>query len=75
MPQVSSPSPLQTACLRGIHARLDGAEAVLALAGWQFLRVPLTAREAEQWRPRVGQAVQVDLDACRLRPTGGPTHG
>lgn len=75
MPQVSSPAPLQTACLRGIHAGQDGVEAVLALTGWQFLRVPLTNREAEQWRPRVGQAVQVDLGACRLRPTGESPHG
>ncbi len=61
-------SPWQTACLRGIHLVADGPEAVLALAGWQFLRLPLSAAEAERWRPRIGQAVRVDLDARALRP-------
>lgn len=75
MPQVSSLPRLQLACLRGVHARPEGAEAVLALAGWQFLRLPLTAREAARWRPLVGQAVQVDLDARRLQPARGPHHG
>ncbi|MCO5977279.1 hypothetical protein [Ideonella oryzae] len=74
MPQVSSLPRLQTACLRGIHPRPGGAEAVLALAGWQFLRLPLTAGEAALWRPCVGQAVQVDLEARRLRPAQGPRH-
>lgn len=75
MPQVSSLPRLQLACLRGVHARPEGAEAVLALAGWQFLRLPLTAREAARWRPLVGQAVQVDLDAGRLQPAREPHHG
>ena len=74
MPQVSSPS-VQIACLRGIHRRPGGAEAVLALSGWQFLRLPLTTGEAARWRPRVGQAVQVDLDARQMRSVREPHHG
>jgi len=74
MPQVSSPS-VQIACLRGVHPGPGGAEAVLALSGWQFLRLPLTPGEAARWRPHVGQAVQVDLDARQMRSVQEPHHG
>jgi hypothetical protein len=57
------PVSMQPAWLRGVYLVDGAAEAVVTLAAWQFLRLPVPLRERAMWEHHIGERVWVDLSA------------
>ncbi len=65
-------SAWRAAALRGL-ARIDGRdEALVALGGEQYVRIPLASGRADAFRERIGRCVWVDLDGWAVRLDGPP---
>ncbi len=62
----------RVAALRGLD-RVDGRdEALVALGGEQYVRIPLPSGRAAAFRERLGRRVWVDLDGWAVRLDGPP---
>lgn len=57
------PVGIQPAWLRSVQVVNGGAEALVTLAAWQFMRLPVPLRERALWEHHIGERVWVDLSA------------